>query len=161
MLEGARSVGIPAFETQNGSMMEGGGGCSIHDMQVRDGKRQSLFRSYVFPYMNRGNLTVLTHALVTRVIFEGKRATGVEIIYNGKTQSINAGYEVVPSLGAIHTPKVLMQSGIGDQVELQRFEINVVQHLPGVGQNFTITLVSVVFGSTRNLLLRVSLFLYR
>jgi choline dehydrogenase len=86
--------------------------------------------------MNRANLTVLTHALVTRVIFEGKRATGVEIIYSRKTQSINAGYEVVLSLGAIHTPKVLMQSGIGDQVELQRFEIHVVQHLPGVGQNF-------------------------
>jgi choline dehydrogenase len=136
MLEGANSVGIPTFETQNGSMMEGDGGCSIHDMQVRDGKRQSLFRSYVFPYMNRANLTVLTHALVTRVIFEGKRAKGVEIIYNGKTQSINAGYEVVLSLGAIHTPKVLMQSGIGDQVELQRFEIHVVEHLPGVGQNF-------------------------
>jgi choline dehydrogenase len=117
-------------------MMEGVGGASIHDMQVRDGKRQSLFRSYVFPYMDRANLTVLTHALVSRVIFEGRRATGVEIIYNGKTLSINAGYEVVLSLGAIHTPKVLMQSGIGDQAELQRFGIPLVQHLPGVGQNF-------------------------
>jgi choline dehydrogenase len=136
MLEGARSIGIPSFETQNGSLMEGDGGSSIHDLQVRGGKRQSIFRSYVFPYLNRPNLTVLTHALVSRVVFEGKRATGVEIIYNGKTQSINAGYEVVLSLGAIHTPKVLMQSGIGDQTELQRFGIPVVQHLPGVGQNF-------------------------
>jgi choline dehydrogenase-like flavoprotein len=136
MLEGARSIGIPTFETQNGSMMEGCGGASIHDMQVRDGKRQSIFRSYVFPYMNRTNLTELTHALVSRVVFEGRRATGVKIIYNGKTQSINAGYEVVLSLGAIHTPKVLMQSGIGDQAELRRFGIPLVQHLPGVGQNF-------------------------
>jgi len=136
MLEGARWIGIPTFETQNGSLMEGGGGCSIHDMQVRDGKRQSIFRSYAFPYMNRPNLTVLTHALVSRIIFEGKRATGVEIIYDGKTQNINAGYEVVLSLGAIHTPKVLMQSGIGDQAELQRFGIPLVQHLSGVGQNF-------------------------
>jgi choline dehydrogenase len=136
MLEGARSIGIATFETQNGSMMEGSGGGLIHDMQVRDGKRQSIFRSYIFPYLNRPNLTVLTHALVSRVVFEGKRATGVEIIYNGKTQSINAGYEVVLSLGAIHTPKVLMQSGIGDQAELQRFGIPLVQHLPGVGQNF-------------------------
>ena len=136
MLEGARSIGIPTFETQNGSMMEGNGGCSLHDMQVRDGKRQSIFRSYVFPYMNRTNLTVLTHALVSRVILKGRRATGVEIIYNGKTQSIHAGYEVLLSLGAIHTPKVLMQSGIGDQAELQRFGIPLVQHLPGVGQNF-------------------------
>jgi choline dehydrogenase len=86
--------------------------------------------------MDRPNLTVLTEALVTRVTFEGKRATGVEISYRGKAQQIQARLEVVLSLGAIHTPKVMMQSGIGDQTELQRLGIPVVQHLPGVGQNF-------------------------
>jgi choline dehydrogenase len=136
MLDGARSVGIPTFENQNGRMMEGAGGCSIVDLRVRDGKRESVFRSYTFPYMDRPNLTVLTHALVTRIVFAGKRATGVECIYNGKTHRISAGLEVVLSLGAIHTPKVLMQSGIGDRAELQRFGISLVQHLPGVGQNF-------------------------
>jgi choline dehydrogenase len=136
MVEGARLIGIPAFESNNGRMMEADGGASILDLRVRDGKRLSVFRSYTFPYMNRPNLTVLTHALVSRVTFEGKRATGVEIVYNGKTQRIAAGLEIVLSLGAMHTPKVLMQSGIGDQVELQRLGIPVVQHLPGVGQNF-------------------------
>jgi choline dehydrogenase len=136
MLEGANSVGIPTFENQNGRMMEGAGGSSILDVRLRDGKRQSVFRSYTFPYMDRPNLTVLTHALVTRITFAGKRATGVECIYNGKTHRISAGREVVLSLGAIHTPKVLMQSGIGDEVELQRLGIPLVQHLPGVGQNF-------------------------
>jgi choline dehydrogenase len=136
MLEGAHSVGIPTFENQNGRMMEGAGGSSIMDVRIRDGKRQSVFRSYTFPYMDRPNLTVLTHALVTRITFEGKRATSVECIYNGKAHRISAGHEVVLSLGAIETPKVLMQSGIGDEVELQRFGIPLVQHLPGVGQNF-------------------------
>lgn len=136
MVEGARSVGIPTFENQNGRMMEGNGGASIIDVRARGGKRQSVFRSYTFPYMDRPNLTVLTHALVTRLTFEGKRATGVEISYEGKTHRVGVGLEVVLSLGAIHTPKVLMQSGIGDQTELQRFGIPVVQHLPGVGQNF-------------------------
>jgi choline dehydrogenase len=136
MLEGARSVGIPTFENQNGRMMEGAGGCSIMDVRIRDGKRQSVFRSYTFPYMDRPNLTVLTHALVTRITFAGKRATGVECIYNGKTHRISAGLEVVLSLGAIHTPKVLMQSGIGDEVELARLGIPLVQQLSGVGQNF-------------------------
>src|ERR1700716_2129183 len=136
MLKGAHSVGIPIFENQNGRMMEGVGGCSIMDVRIRDGKRQSVFRSYTFPYMDRPNLTVLTRALVTRATFAGKRATGVECTYNGKTHRIGAGLEVVLSLGSIHTPKVLMQSGIGDEVELQRFEIPLVQHLPGVGQNF-------------------------
>jgi choline dehydrogenase len=136
MVEGARSIGIPTFENQNGRMMEGEGGASIADVRVRDGRRQSVFRSYVFPLMDRPNLTVLTHALVTRLIFEGKRATGVEISYDSKTHRIGAKLDVVLSLGAINTPKLLMQSGISDQAELRRFGIPVVQHLPGVGQNF-------------------------
>jgi choline dehydrogenase len=136
MVEGASSIGIPSFESNNGHMMEGDGGASILDLRVRDGKRLSVFRSYTFPYMDRPNLTVLTSALVTRLTFEGKRATGVEIAYKGKILRIGASSEVVMSLGAIHTPKVLMQSGIGDQHELKRLGIPVVQHLPGVGQNF-------------------------
>jgi choline dehydrogenase len=136
MVEGAGSVGIPAFENQNGRMMEGAGGASIIDVRARGGKRQSVFRSYTFPFMDRPNLTVLTNALVTRLTFEGQRVTGVEISLDGRTHLIRAGLEVVLSLGAIHTPKVLMQSGIGDEAELGRFGIPVVQHLPGVGKNF-------------------------
>ena len=69
-VEGACSIGIPTFENPNGRMMEADGGASITDVRARDGKRQSVFRSYVFPYMDRPNLTVLTEALVTRVTFE-------------------------------------------------------------------------------------------
>jgi choline dehydrogenase-like flavoprotein len=137
-LEGARSVGIPTFENQNGRMMESDGGASIFDLRTRDGYRQSVFRSYVFPYMDRPNLTVLTCALVTRLTFdqvERKRVTGVEFTHSGQIHRVAAASEVVLSLGAIHTPKVLMQSGIGEQTELQRHGIPVVQHLPGVGQN--------------------------
>ena len=136
MLEGARSIGLPTFDSNNGRLMEGDGGASIVDLRARDGKRLSVFRTYAFPYMDRPNLTVLTDALVTRLTLEGKRATGVEIAFEGKIQRITAGLEVVLALGAIHTPKVLMLSGIGDQAELQRLGIPVVQHLPGVGQNF-------------------------
>jgi choline dehydrogenase len=134
-LEAARSVGIPTFENQNGRMMEGEGGASITDIRARNGYRQSVFRSYVFPYMDRPNLTVLTGALVTRVIFDRTRATGVQFCHDGTVHSVGAGSEVVLSLGAINTPKVLMQSGIGDRNDLQRHGIPVVQHLPGVGQN--------------------------
>jgi choline dehydrogenase len=136
MLEAARSIGMPTFDSNNGALMEGNGGASIMDLRVRNGKRLSVFRTYVFPYMDRPNLTVLTHALVTKLTLEGKRATGVEIVFDGKIQRITAGLEVVLSLGAMHTPKVLMLSGIGDQGELQRLGIRVVHHLPGVGQNF-------------------------
>jgi choline dehydrogenase len=136
MVEGARSVGIPTFDSPNGRMMEGAGGGAINDLRVRDGKRQSAFRSYTFPYMDRPNLTVLTHALVAKVIFDGRRATGVEIIHDGAPRRIGARLEIVLSLGAVGTPKVLMQSGIGDATALERFSIPVIQHLPGVGQNF-------------------------
>jgi choline dehydrogenase len=85
--------------------------------------------------MDRPNLTVLTHALVTRVTVDGTRASGVEMAYQGHVHRIGAGGEVVLSLGAMHTPKVLMHSGIGDQAELQRLGIPLVQHLPGVGHN--------------------------
>jgi choline dehydrogenase len=131
-----RSLGIPIFENQNGRIMEADGGASLADMRIRDGKRQSVFRSYVFPHMDQPNLTVLPHALVTRLTFEGNRTTGVEISYEGSTRRIRAGCEVILSLGAIHTPKILMQSGIGDQAERRRFGIPVVQDLPGVGQGF-------------------------
>jgi choline dehydrogenase len=140
MLEAAKSRGIPIFENQNGRMMEGAGGAAFIDTRCRQGKRQSVFRSYVFPCMDRPNLTVLTRALVTRIVFEpagnSLRAAGIEMVYQDRIHRVRAGCEVVLSLGAIHTPKVLMQSGIGDHRELQRFGIPVVQHLPGVGQNF-------------------------
>lgn len=135
-LEGAHSVGIPTFENANGRMMESDRGASISDVRTRSGKRESIFRSYVVPYLDRPNLTVLSDVLVTRVLFQGTRATGVEIRHQGAMQTIEAGSEVILSLGAIHTPKVLMQSGIGDYRELGTFGIPVIQHLPGVGKNF-------------------------
>src|SRR5262245_15502219 len=136
LFEGISSGGIPIFENQNGRMMEADGGASVPDMRIRDGKRQSIFRSYVFPYLDRQNLTVLSQALVTRLTFVNKRVAGVEIFWHGRTHRIRAGREVIMSLGAINTPKLLMQSGIGDQTELRRFGIPVVQHLPGVGRGF-------------------------
>jgi choline dehydrogenase len=114
-IEAARSIGIPTFENPNGRMMEAAKGAAIGDVLVRNGKRESIFRSYIFPYMDRPNLTVLTQALVTRLTFQGKWVTGVEIAYRSAIYRIGAAVEVVLSLGAIHTPKVLMQSGIGDE----------------------------------------------
>src|SRR3982075_2327555 len=93
--EGARSVGLPTFENQNGRMMEGAGGASIMDVRVRGGYRQSVFRSYVFPFMDRPNLTVLTGALVTRVTFDHTRAAGVEFSHDGQIHRVGAGAEVV------------------------------------------------------------------
>jgi choline dehydrogenase len=135
LLEGASSAGLKQFPNANGRMMEAEGGCALVDETVRDGKRQSIFRSYVYPLMDQPKLTVLTGAVVRRVVFDKQRATGVEFEHRGKPVHVNATREIVLSLGAIHTPKLLMQSGIGDHVELARFGIPVVQSLAGVGRN--------------------------
>jgi choline dehydrogenase len=136
MLEAAQSLGIPTFDDQNGRMMEVPGGGALFNFRIRNGRRQSVFRTYAYPCLDRPNLTVLTGALVTRVILEGKRAVGVEFLHDGAIRRIRAGKETVLSLGAINTPKLLMQSGIGDERGLTAAGIEVVQHLPGVGRNF-------------------------
>jgi choline dehydrogenase-like flavoprotein len=135
-LDAARAVGIPTYQSPNGRLMEANRGAAITDLRWCDGKRLSVFRTYITPYLDKPNLTVVPHALVTRVTFEGNRATGVEVIRGGAVQRVAADAEVVLSLGAVHTPKVLMQSGIGDEAELRRVGITVRQHLPGVGRNF-------------------------
>jgi len=135
LLEGAEVLGFERFPNSNGQMMEGVGGCAFIDETVRDGKRQSIFRSYVYPIMDQPNITVLTGALAARIQFTGNRATGIEFLYNGKTHRAQATSEVILSLGAIHTPKLLMQSGIGDEAELKRASIPVRNALPGVGRN--------------------------
>ena len=136
VLDAARSLGIPTFDDHNGEMMEGEGGAAIANVCIRDGRRLSVFRTYTYPYMDRSNLTVLTGASVTRIVFDDNRAVGVEFHRDGQSHRIATRCEIVLSLGAINTPKVLMQSGIGDQSELARAGIDVVQHLPGVGRNF-------------------------
>jgi choline dehydrogenase len=135
LLEGAESVGLERFPNSNGRMMEGVGGCAFIDETVLDGKRQSIFRSYVYPIMDQPSITVLTGALVSRILFNRDRATGVEFQYQGKNLRVDATREVILSLGAIHTPKLLMQSGIGDEAELKRANIPVRNVLPGVGRN--------------------------
>jgi choline dehydrogenase len=135
LLEAAEAAGLRRFPNPNGLMMEGEGGCALVDETVCDGKRRSIYRSYVYPLMVQPNITVLTGAVAARIIFDRRRATGVEFHYKGKTVRVEATREVILSLGAIHTPKLLMQSGIGEEAELKRAGIAVRQVLPGVGRN--------------------------
>src|SRR6266403_1667413 len=94
-LEAARSVGIPTFDSPNGRMMEGEGGCSVMDVLIRNARRQSVFRAYTFPCMDRPDLTVLTETQVVKVTFEGRCATGVELVHECKHCRIGAGREIV------------------------------------------------------------------
>jgi choline dehydrogenase-like flavoprotein len=135
-VEAARRLGIPSYQSPNGRLMEATRGAAITDLRWQDGKRLSVFRTYTAPYLQKPNLTVLPDALVTRVVFQGRRATGVEVLHGGVVHRVAADAEVVLSLGAIHTPKVLMQSGVGDELDLRRLGVEVREDLPGVGRNF-------------------------
>ncbi len=134
-VEAARATGIPTFENQNGRMMEAQCGAAITDIRARAGRRQSVFGSYVEPVLHQPNLSVVTGALVTRLTFDGGRVTGVDLVRDGRPQRVTAAAEVVLSLGAINTPKVLMHSGIGAEADLARVGVQLRMHLPGVGHN--------------------------
>ncbi|MCP1365256.1 GMC oxidoreductase [Halomonas sp. BBD48] len=134
-LEAAGQLGIPRFDSVNGEMMEGPGGVAIADLRINQGKRESVYDSYIKPRRHYPNLTILTDALVARVLLRGSKAIGVEVVIEGQRQRFYAGNEVVLSLGAVNTPKILMQSGIGPEEDLRAHGIELSNHLPGVGQN--------------------------
>ncbi len=135
LVEAARASDIPHFDSPNGAMMEGLGGVAFNDLIVKDGRRHSIYRAYVHPRRGQSNLTVLTGTVVSRLQFSGRRVVGVEALRDGRIERFNADREVILSLGAVNTPKLLMQSGIGPAAELHRHGIPLVQHLPGVGEN--------------------------
>ena len=103
---------------------------------IRNGMRCSGDTAYLRPARKRPNLTVLTGAVVTRVLFEGTRAVGVDFIRNGNRSTATARSEVVLSAGAVKSPQLLELSGVGDAVRLANFGIPVIAHVPGVGEGF-------------------------
>ncbi|KUF94943.1 hypothetical protein AM588_10005293 [Phytophthora nicotianae] len=127
-------AGYPFTEDMNGYQQEGFGWM---DMTVWKGFRWSTASAYLRPAMKRPNLTVVTDTFVSKVVFEGKKAVGVETENrkNKTTKQVRAAKEVILSGGAINSPQLLMLSGIGDADHLKEVGVPVVQHLPAVGQN--------------------------
>lgn len=131
-IEAGRQAGYGETQDYNGFRQEGF--CRM-DMTVRDGVRCSTANAYLKPALNRDNLQLEMHALTTRILFEGKRAVGVEYTQSGKTYRVQARREVILSASAFNSPKLLMLSGIGPAEHLEEHGIEVIHDLPGVGQN--------------------------
>ncbi|WP_373186412.1 choline dehydrogenase [Halopseudomonas sp.] len=125
-------AGYPATEDYNGEQQEGFG--AMH-MTVREGRRCSTANAYLRPAMERDNLTVVTGALVHRILLKDKTAVGVEYEKNGKLGSAKATHEVILSAGSIGSPHLLQLSGIGNSRVLEKAGIALVHELPGVGEN--------------------------
>jgi choline dehydrogenase len=126
-----RQAGYHLTEDVNGYRQEG---FAAFDRNIHRGRRLSAARAYLYPVMSRPNLTVATRAFVTKIIFSGKRAVGVEFRHEGKTKRVRSA-ELILSGGAINSPQLLQLSGVGHAAELSGLGIDVVADLPGVGEN--------------------------
>ncbi|MDO8914082.1 MAG: choline dehydrogenase [Phenylobacterium sp.] len=132
VVEACVEAGIPRNEDVNGENQEG---VSYYQLTVKNGQRHSAAVAYLHPAMGRANLKVETRALTTRVIFEGRRAVGVEYLQNGVRKIAKARREVILAGGAVNSPQLLQLSGVGPGELLRDHGIEVVADLPGVGEN--------------------------
>jgi choline dehydrogenase-like flavoprotein len=131
-VQSCQELGIPYNPDFNGAVQEG---CGVYQTTIRNARRCSAAVGYLRPVLDRTNLTVETGALVSRVVFEGTRAVGVEYSTGGTSRIARADAEVIVTSGAIGTPKLMMLSGVGPAAHLRDNGVAVVHDLPGVGEN--------------------------
>ena len=131
LFEAVQEAGHSFVDDVNGRRQEG---FARFDRNISNGRRLSASRAYLHPVRRRGNLTVKTGALTTKILFEGTRAAGVEYVRGGKIRKAY-GSEVICCGGAFNSPQLLQLSGVGSAHELEKLGIRIVQDLPGVGEN--------------------------
>jgi choline dehydrogenase len=144
-LEAARQMGFPIVDDLNGPMRDGAGYINMNI--APDGSRVSAARAFLHPNLGRANLSLLLNTTATRVLFEGDRASGVDIVTGEATRTIRVTREVIISAGTIHSAKLLMLSGVGDAGDLRKLGIKPVANSRGVGRNLQdhVLLSGVVF----------------
>lgn len=131
-VQSCQELGIPYNPDFNGPVQEGAG---VYQTTIRNSRRCSAAVGYLRPALARKNLTLITGALVLRIVFQGRRAVGVEYSTGGAAKIARAESEVLVTSGAIGTPKLMMLSGVGPAASLRSHGIDVVQDMAGVGQN--------------------------
>jgi len=129
--EAVQQAGYQLTDDVNGYRQEG---FAPFDRNIRNGRRLSAARAYLHPVMSRPNLEVKTRAFVSKIVFEGTRAVGVEFAHRGSVQRVNVG-KVVLCGGAINSPQMLQLSGVGKAEDLRALGIAPIVDLPGVGEN--------------------------
>jgi choline dehydrogenase len=129
--DACRQAGYHITDDVNGYRQEG---FAPFDRNIHRGRRLSAARAYLHPVMDRPNLKVVTRAFVTKIKFDGNRATGASFVHEGRHREVSAG-EVILCGGAINSPHLLQLSGVGNAGQLRALGIDVVADLPGVGEN--------------------------
>lgn len=140
-VEAAKELGIPEVADHNGAAQNGVGGFQFTiDLSGSRSIRMSTARAFLHPAEKTGRVLVRTRAYAARILFEGKRAIGLRYHAggpNGAAKEVHALREVIPSAGALNSPRLLQISGIGDPEHLRGLGIDTVAALPGVGANLT------------------------
>jgi choline dehydrogenase len=131
-LQAAQQAGFKINSDYNGADMEG---AALYQITTKNGLRASTSRAYLRPAKKRQNLSIQTKAHVTRILFDAKRATGVDYVQNGKSKTAKARAEIILCGGAINSPQLLQLSGVGPSEVLQNHGIPVVQKSSQVGRN--------------------------
>ena len=132
VIDACEQAGIPRVADVNAVDQEG---ATYYQLTVKNGQRCSAAVAYLHPAMNRPNLRVETNALASRVVFEGKRAVGVEFTQRGVKRTAKAKAEVILAGGAVNSPQLLQLSGVGPAGLLREHGVDVIHDLPGVGEN--------------------------
>lgn len=133
-VQACQQYGMPYNPDFNGPVQEGAG---VYQTTIRNARRCSVAVGYLRPVMGRPNLTVETGCLTTKILFSGNRAIGVEYRQDNALKSVRADQEVVVTAGAVGSPKIMLLSGVGPADQLRALGIDVVQDLPGVGENLS------------------------
>ncbi len=131
-IDAAAEAGHKTNIDMNGEEQEGFG---MFDTTMHQGERASVAKYYLNPIKNRKNLNILKNSFVEKILFDGKKAIGLQVKIKNKVQKIYANKEVILSGGSINSPQLLMLSGIGDEAQLRDNGINVVHDSKGVGKN--------------------------
>lgn len=131
-VQAGMEAGLPFNPDFNGASQEGVG---IYRTTIKGGRRMSAARAFLRPALRRANLAVLTRAHACRVLFEGRRAVGVEIDRGGRREVLRARREVILSAGSIGSPGLLERSGVGDGARLRALGIDTALHAPAVGEH--------------------------
>jgi choline dehydrogenase len=131
-IEATKQAGLPFNDDFNAATQEGVG---LYQLNTKSGRRMSASRAFLRPAMKRKNVQVETRAHATRILFEGKKAVGVEYIQGGVTKSVRAKKEVIISGGSINSPQLLQLSGIGPASLLQRLNIPIIHANENVGRH--------------------------
>jgi choline dehydrogenase len=134
-LEAMKAAGLPVVDDLNGEREETGNGFGLMNQIIKDGRRNSMARAFLYPVLGQDNVTILVNTQVNRIVLEGDKAVGIEFVRDGQAVTVGVDKEIVLAAGGFNTPKLLNLSGIGDEADLKAVGIETKVNSTEIGKN--------------------------